>query len=433
MTAPQIPAAMSGKLPDPSDVLRTPNSAPRGYLATLGLANFGLYFAVLTPVFVSLAFKLQHITETSADATAALGLVSGVGALFALVMNPLVGRLSDRTSSRFGMRRLWIVGGALFSLAALALIGVADSVWVVLIGWCLVQAGINGALAAFNATIADQVPVRQRGVASGVIGVTISLAILAGSFAVNFISSDLLRFVVPGLVALVFAVIFAIVLQDRRLAEKPTTRYRVRDLVGSFIFNPRENPDFGWTWLTTFLVMFGYAGVATFLPLYLTERFQLDEQAAIAFILFCNIASTIGLAVSGPLAGILSDRFKRRRPFVAVASIVMAAGLVLLAFAPELWVVLVGQIVIGLGAGAFQSVALALATQALPNENDTAKDLGIINVASALPQSIAPAIAPVIIAIGASTVLGGYSLFYLVAAAVAIMGAISVYRIKGIK
>ncbi|HEY9423355.1 MAG TPA: MFS transporter, partial [Microterricola sp.] len=73
--------------------------APRGYILGLASANFGVYLALLTPVMVSLAFKVQHITSTPEEATAALGLIMGVGALFALLCNPLVGRLSDRTVS----------------------------------------------------------------------------------------------------------------------------------------------------------------------------------------------------------------------------------------------------------------------------------------------------------------------------------------------
>jgi hypothetical protein len=69
----------------------------------------------------------------------------------------------------------------------------------------------------------------------------------------------------------------------------------------------------------------------------------------------------------------------------------------------------------------------------LPNPDDVAKDLGVLNMANALPQSIAPAIAPLVIALGAGTALGGYSLWYLVGAAVALAGAILVYRIKGVK
>jgi MFS family permease len=94
---------------------------------------------------------------------------------------------------------------------------------------------------------------------------------------------------------------------------------------------------------------------------------------------------------------------------------------------------IVAQAIIGFGAGSFFSVDLALATEVLPNPEDTAKDLGVLNIANALPQSIAPAIAPGIIAFGATTALGGYTVYYLFGALVALAGAVLVYRIKGVK
>ena len=78
-------------------------------------------------------------------------------------------------------------------------------------------------------------------------------------------------------------------------------------------------------------------------------------------------------------------------------------------------------------------MARRLATQVLPSADDTAKDLGVLNIANALPQSIAPAIAPGIIAIGTATAIGGYSVWYLFGAVVALLGAVLVYRIKGVK
>jgi MFS family permease len=179
--------------------------------------------------------------------------------------------------------------------------------------------------------------------------------------------------------------------------------------------------------------MFGYAGIATFLPFYLTEKFRLTEQGAISTILLANLASTVAMVISSPIGGFLSDRIGKRRPFVAVAGLIMVVGLVILAFAPSVALVILAQAIIGLGAGAFFSVDLALATQVLPNPDDTAKDLGVLNIANALPQSIAPAIAPPVIALGAATAIGGYSVWYLFGAFIALLGAVLVYRIKGVK
>ncbi|KQP01759.1 MFS transporter [Leifsonia sp. Leaf264] len=407
--------------------------APRGFIPGLAFSNFGVYLALLTPVMVSLAFKVQHITSSAAEATAQLGMIMGVGALFALICNPLIGRLSDRTTSRFGMRRPWMLGGVIVALGAFALIGVATSIWIVLLAWCIVQAALNGVLAASTATVPDQVPVSGRGKVSGIIGLTTPLGILGGSFLVNFLADDISRFVVPGVIAVIAVTVFVVVLKDRVLTEKPSERYGVKEFFGSFVFNPRKHPDFGWTWLTKFLVMFGYAGIATFLPFYLVEQFKLSEQDAIGTILMANLASMAAMAVSGPIGGILSDKIGKRRPFVAVAGGVMVIGLVVLAFAPSVGAVLVAQAIIGFGAGSFMSVDMALATEVLPNAADAAKDLGVLNIANALPQSIAPAIAPAIIAFGATTALGGYTVYYLFGALVALAGAVLVYRIKGVK
>jgi len=411
----------------------TPAKTPRGFTPTLAGVNFGVYLALLTPVLVSMAFKVQHITPNPADINGNIGLVFGVGALFALFANPLAGRLSDRTTSRFGMRRPWVLGGAIVGLGGFLLIGVATSIWVVLAAWCLVQTALNAMLAAANATLPDQVPVASRGRVSGIVGITTPLGILAGSFVVNFLPGDVERFVVPGAIALVLAVLFVLVLRDRRLTEKPAQRFTVGQFFGSFVFNPRKHRDFGWTWLTKFFVMFGYAGVATFLPRYLTESFHLAEQDVIGIILLSNLAATAAMVISSPLGGILSDRFGKRRPFVAIAGAIMVVGLLVLAFAPNTTTIIIGQAIIGLGAGSFFSVDLALATQVLPNPEDTAKDLGVLNIANALPQSIAPAIAPLIIAAGSATALGGYTTWYLFGAVVAAAGAVLVYRIKGVK
>ncbi|MFC6356727.1 MFS transporter [Luethyella okanaganae] len=406
---------------------------PRSYLPGLAIANFGIYIALLTPVLVSMAFKVQHITASPEEATGSLGLVLGVGALFALVANPLIGRLSDRTTSRFGMRRPWIIGGSFVGFLAFVVIGTATSVWVVLVAWCLVQTAMNGVLAATNATLPDQVPAERRGKISGIIGLTTPLGILGGNFLVSFLSDDVSRFVVPAAIGVALAVLFALILKDRVLAQKPASRMTAAQFLGSFVFNPRKHPDFGWTWLTKFLVMFGYAGIATFLPFYLIEKFRLSEQDAITTILLANLASMVAMMVSSPIGGILSDKIGKRRPFVAIAGVVMVVGLVALAVAPSVPLVILAQAVIGFGAGSFFSVDLALATQVLPNPDDTAKDLGVLNIANALPQSIAPAIAPAIIAFGATTAIGGYTTYYLFGALVALAGAVLVYRIKGVK
>jgi MFS family permease len=94
--------------------------------------------------------------------------------------------------------------------------------------------------------------------------------------------------------------------------------------------------------------------------------------------------------------------------------------------------IIVADTILGFGGGGFFAVDLALATEVLPNSEDTGKDLGVLVITNGLPQSIAPAIAPGIIALGGAAI-SGYSLLYLVGAVVAVLGAVFIYRIKGVR
>lgn len=404
---------------------------PKGYLSSYSLAYFGIMLALLTPVMVTMALKVKRIDPVNADTS--LGLILGIGAFAAMIANPIAGRLSDRTTARLGMRTPWILTGMLGGFASLVVIGLAQNIITILIGWAMAQALFNAALAAMAATLPDQVPVNRRGIVSGVVGMIMPFAILSGSLIADQLSSDMIRFAVPGLVAVVLGAWFCFRLKDRVLEEKPTDKLSFKELASSFVFNPRKHPDFGWVFLTKFLIMFGYAGIATYLPYYLMDRFSLDEKGVTGFVVLYNLISVAAMVISSPLGGWLSDKFQMRRPFVTFAGVIMALGLILLSIAPSTSIILVAAAIIGFGTGAFFSVDQALAMDTLPNPENNAKDLGVLNIANALPQSLAPAIAPVIIAMGNATALGGYVTWYLFGACIALTGAILVMRIKGVR
>jgi MFS family permease len=125
----------------------------------------------LAPLLVSLAVEVQRLVGTDA-APRNLALVTGVGSLLAMVGNPIFGRWSDRTISRLGMRRHWMLIGLSGGISGIGIVAVADRVAGVLAGWCMAQVFfLNALLAAQAAVLPDQVPPAQRGLASGVLGV----------------------------------------------------------------------------------------------------------------------------------------------------------------------------------------------------------------------------------------------------------------------
>src|SRR5690349_8598147 len=125
-----------------------------GFIVAYALGYTGTWLALLTPILVSLALRLRELSP--ATATHDLELVLSIGAVFAIVSNPLFGHLSDRTRSRFGRRRPWLVGGMACGTLALYITARADSVGAVLFGWCLAQMAFNAVLAAMVAILPDQ-------------------------------------------------------------------------------------------------------------------------------------------------------------------------------------------------------------------------------------------------------------------------------------
>ncbi|MBZ4016347.1 MFS transporter [Streptomyces purpurogeneiscleroticus] len=399
--------------------------APRGFVLRLGLANFGLYSALLTPVIVTMALRVADVAPRNKESV--LGLVLGVGAVMAVIANPLFGRLSDRTRSRFGRRRPWLVGGLLGGLLGLTVIAFVPAVPALVIGWALVQTSFNAVYAALMATIPDQVPAAARGSASGAIGTGLTAAVLAGSGIAALSSDARVMFLLPAVLTVVLVGWFVYKLDDRAPADAPEP-FSVKEFLGSFVFDPRRSPDFGWAWLTKFLVMFGSVAPMTYLAYYLPFRMGVSATATASTVAVLVAAGYAVQSVTAAAGGRLSDHFGRRKPFVICSGLVVAAGLALLAVAPDLTWIIVAQCVMSVGGGLFYAVDMALITHVLPDPDNAAKDLGVVNIANALPQSLMPMIAPFLLAIGGG---GNYPLLFGVAAAAALVGSVLVSRIKG--
>jgi MFS family permease len=90
---------------------------------------------------------------------------------------------------------------------------------------------------------------------------------------------------------------------------------------------------------------------------------------------------------------------------------------------------LVGMAVAGLGFGLYMAVDLALVADVLPDAGSVAKDLGVLNIAGALPFSIGPALAPLVLALGS----GSYGVLYTVAGVCALLAAAAILPVKRVR
>ncbi|MES9523062.1 MFS transporter [Streptomyces capoamus] len=399
----------------------------RAFVVRLGLAYLGLYSAVLSVALVTLALRIEQVDPEHKESS--LALAAALGALVALFANPLAGRLSDRTTAAWGRRRPWLVAGVLGGAAGLAVVALVPSVPAITAGWCLAQLSFNASIAALAATVPEQVPPAQRGMVSGVMGFSQRLAVPVGMGAAALFSAGPAGFLVPAAAAIGCVCLFALPLRDTR-APTGLRSFSVKEFLGSFWTDPRSHPDFGWVWLTRFLTYFASVAPVPYLAYYLTSRIDLSSGAVATTVALLTTLNYTLSAVTAALCGWLSDRLQRRKVFVTAAAVLLAAGLALLAVSDTLLPVYLAQTLLGIGSGFYFAVDMALATEVLPSSDDVGKDLGVINSADVLPQSIGPALAPLLLAVGSGQ---NYTALYLFTMVIGLLALVTVTRIKKVR
>ncbi|MEU4090606.1 MFS transporter [Streptomyces aureus] len=407
-----------------------PLPAPGKLIFGLAFAQFGVMLSLLTPVIVTLALRVDQIVPKD-DRGTALGQVLSLGAVLALIGNPVFGSLSDRTRSRFGRRRPWLIGGMAVALVGLLMVALGGSVPVLMAGWALAQLGGNASMSAAMASLPDLVPEQQRGKVSGLIGIMTSLAMVTGTVVANVFHSTLaLAFVVPALFGVAGTVCLALVMRDRPAAPDSFEPYSLREFLRSFWVDPRRHPDFAWNFAGRFLVFVGISCVTSYQVYFLQDRLGYSDSEVSAKVAVGTVIMVVAVIVGSLLGGVLSDRSGRRKPYVLGASFVLAVGLLLLALAQSFSFFLLAMAVFGFGQGLYLSVDVALAAAVLPNPEESAKDLGVLNIGNALPQSLVPIIAPALLAIGGGENYGALFLFGGIAC---VLGALAVQFIRSVK
>jgi len=338
--------------------------------------------------------------------------------------------MSDRTSSRLGMRRPWMVIGLVGGCLGILVVALAPTIAVVLIGWCIAQLFFNELLAAMVAVLPDQVPVAQRGLVSGILGVCMPIASVIGTYVVQLVTGNqLAMFMAPCAIGGVFILLFAATLNDRHLAKADRPAWSVREFLGTFYVNPRKSPDFAWAFASRFMFVLAYAFLTTYQAYYLLDKIGSAEADVPHQIFLGTLTQSVVLVSASVVGGRLSDRTGRRKIFVAAASIVYGMALFVVALASSFNGFLVGMAISGLGFGIYMAVDLALVADVLPDDESTAKDLGVLNIAGALPFTVAPAVAPAILAIGG----GSYGVLYAFAGVCAVIGAFAILPVKGVR
>jgi len=399
------------------------------FIALLTLASLGLYTGMFGIANLLLPRQAAMISPDGKET--AFALISSLGALAAVLANPLIGAMSDRTTSRFGRRHRWTIGGAVIAAIALILLGHQTTLLGMVVLWCVAMAGMNGMQASLIAEVPDHVPVKQRAVTSAFMGVMPAAGTVIGVVLAAYVFTGLLEgYVALAAMVLLLALPFVLTTRDAVLSRSALAPFRWRDFLAGFWISPRQHPDFAWAWITRFMMQLGSAMFTLYLLFFLRDVIHYEQafpgKRSEEGVFILTLIYTICSLLTATTVGYLSDRSGRRKLFVIASGLVQGAAMLLLA----VWQTWLGvqcvTAILALGYGAYIAVDQAMITQVLPAAGDRGKDLGVINFAIAGPYALAPVFAAPLV-----TQLG-YPALCAVAGTVLVLGSMFVRNIKSV-
>ncbi len=401
-------------------------------VVALSISQFGLAVPAVSMTLVSWPYTVGALEP--ANKAIFLSILTGLFAVVGIIVSPIAGVLSDRCTSRLGMRRPFLLVGGALGVVGMGIMGLAPNITVLILG-ALVYAAAAGIYTGGNAPLVpDQIPERHRGRVMGLIQVMLVLSGLVSSIVLPmYLGQQFIVFAIPGACFGVTALITVLMIKDRRLSrDEVDGRLSIIGVFAQFKVNPRAIPDYSWAWLGKAITTLGTVLTTVYGFYYITDYLHVTPEQLPGVISLTGILGLVCAVVGAALGSWISDRFRIRKKMVLYTSTMIAIGAVIAAFAPSVEVYLIALVIMGLGTGAYFPVDGAVMIDVLPGEGrETGKYMGLMTLADQTPRSLGPFLAAGILALGNLIPNGGYPAVFISGGIIAIIGALLIRKVKG--
>jgi len=359
-----------------------------------------------------------------------LGGMTFAGLILAMIIQPLAGALSDRSRSRFGLRRPWMAAGTLASAVILVAMGFSENFWWLLVTYIFLQIASNTAHGPAQGLIPDLVPEERLGTASGfknlfdMAGLVVA-SLVAGQLMGNDNPKQAIAVIIIVLLTSAFFTIFTT--REKPASEAPpqSSGNSLRELLN---FDYKRYPDYARLILSRFLILIGIYTLQSFIQYFISDRLGMPNPAEVTG----NLMATIGVAITLIVfpAGAISDRIGRKRLNV-ISGGLAALGIFLVIFAQNVTHLYIVGAIIGIATGVFVSVNWALAMDLIPGE-EAGKYMGLSNLATAGAAAVSRLGGPLIDGVNALQpgAYLGYSVLFVLAAIFALSGTLLLQRVQ---
>jgi MFS family permease len=420
------------------------------------IANNFHWQALLAIVIPSMVAKLLGDAHKDINLT----LVVAWGTLVAVIVNPLVGAISDYATFRMGRRRPFMIIGTILNVVVLAAFAFSpalpSSILLFMLAFLffLLQFTNNLANSPWSAIIADNVPTQQRGVTAGFNGLFTLLGTIIGSVVAGIIvnKNDALPlyrneivqiFLIIAVVQAVFVAYTVLMVKETPLDIRENRPFQITPILKKFFFKPSRYPDLSWVLLARLLVMMGIWGVFYFLQYYFDDVLGGPGVKIIIFngafsgekfsgALFLPVLLLLALPTS-IFAGWASDHWGRKGLVYLSGAMMTVVCLVFILFQSQYGALIAGAF-FGIGYGAYTSVDWALTADVLPPTDEAGKFLGIWSAMGILPQVVGITIGGVILQLlrGFPNHFG-YTTLFVVTIAYFGLGTLVIRQVKGVR
>lgn len=374
----------------------------------------------------------QVETMDPTNKVASLAILTAFAAIGSMIGIPMGGALSDRTRTRFGKRTPWIVGLTIISAALMIAMGASHTLVMFGITYTLLWLAANMHQGALVAILPDRVPEERRGVASAVLGLGPPIGAMIGVNVASHVGpvwgyTLLALGLIVTCIALIFGAPEASSLTPVKFVE---TAREKRSGVSGF-FEAFRHSDFTFAFISRFMLFMAYFTVSGYLFYTLSDYIGIKQipDGNVPVAVSTLVTITVGVwVVIATFCGWLADKLDRRKLFVGISAVGLAGTMVVPVIMPTWNGMVIYSILSGAFIGTYFAVDLAVMSLVLPHKEHEGRDLGILTVATGLPQIMSSVVAG-----GLITYAGGYPALYLFGAFCALVAGVVIFLIKKVR
>lgn len=239
------------------------------------------------------------------------GLLSTIFAIGLVSFEAFWGTMSDR------INRIWLLTLALIFMGSVLPLYTFENllpyfgVFQFLMGSFMVMVGPTT-----RALIADHSPVSQMGFNMSLWSTCVSIGSILGPVLGGYLSKNMgykTVFYVSSVILVANALLLLVTGRSLQTGERSKVKIKIWENIKSILYNPQMK----FTFIIAFLIFFGLSSVRSFIPIYASELFNMDEISV-------GLMTTIGTSIQLILTlfmGSLSDRISVKRLLISLLSI----------------------------------------------------------------------------------------------------------------